>query len=47
MMVFCLIMAGLLWLGLFPQPVLNSAKPVLDAIQSKYVSVAEQTDVAH
>jgi hypothetical protein len=43
----CFIMAGLLWLGLFPQPILNSAKPTLDAIKSKYVSVAEQTDVTH
>jgi NADH-quinone oxidoreductase subunit M len=47
MAMFCLIMVGLLWLGLFPQPILNSAKPTLDAIQSKYVSVAEQVDVAH
>jgi NADH-quinone oxidoreductase subunit M len=55
MAVMCLIMAGLIWLGLYPQPILNSAKPTLDAIQSKYVSVAEQTaggegsrtDVAH
>jgi NADH-quinone oxidoreductase subunit M len=55
MAVMCLIMAGLIWLGLYPQPILNSAKPTLDAIQSKYVPVAEQTaggegsrtDVAH
>ena len=55
MAMMCVIMAGLLWLGLYPQPILNSAKPTLDAIQSKYVPVAEQTaggegsrtDVAH
>jgi NADH-quinone oxidoreductase subunit M len=57
MAVMCVIMAGLLWLGLFPQPILDSARSTLNAIQSKNlsgvataktdVSVAEQTDVTH
>jgi NADH-quinone oxidoreductase subunit M len=45
MAMMCLIMAGLLWLGLFPQPILNSAKPTLDSIQSKYVTVTVQSNV--
>ncbi|MGA2070171.1 MAG: NADH-quinone oxidoreductase subunit M [Sedimentisphaerales bacterium] len=45
MAVMCLIMAGIILLGVYPQPMLDSAKPTLKAIQLKFVSAAEKTDV--
>jgi NADH-quinone oxidoreductase subunit M len=42
MAVMCLIMAGIIWLGLYPQPILNVAKPSLQAVQSK-TSIVEAT----
>ena len=41
MAVMCLIMAGLIWLGLYPQPVLNTVKPSLEVIQHSTISSIE------
>jgi len=46
MAVMSFIMAGIVWLGLYPQPILNTAKPTLDKIQSKTTVSMVQPDVA-
>ncbi len=46
--VFGLLVAGILWLGLYPQPVLNAAGPPVDSLVNSLVDVrhaAAGTDV--
>jgi NADH-quinone oxidoreductase subunit M len=47
MAVMCFVMAGIIWLGVFPQPIIDAAKPALEAVHVKFVSVTEKADVAH
>ena len=37
---------GLIWLGLYPQPVLDTAQPVLDSLMQMVGSVTEPSRVA-
>jgi NADH-quinone oxidoreductase subunit M len=47
MAVMCFVMAGILWLGLYPQPIIDTAKQSLEAVQVKFISSAEKADVVH
>ena len=47
MAVMCFIMAGIVLLGVYPQPIIDTAKPALEAVQIKFMSVTEKADVAH
>jgi NADH-quinone oxidoreductase subunit M len=47
MAVMSVVMAGIILLGLYPQPIIDTAKPSLEAVQAKFVSVTEKADVAN
>ncbi len=47
MAVMCVLIAGITWLGLYPQPIIDTAKPALEAVKVKFVSAMEKTDVTH
>jgi NADH-quinone oxidoreductase subunit M len=47
MVVMGLIMAGLVGMGVYPQPLLDAARPTIEAIQQRFPATTETTDVAH
>ena len=46
MLTMTVMIVGLIWLGLYPQPVLDTAQPVLDSLMQMVGSVTEPTKVA-
>lgn len=49
MLTMAVMIVGLVWLGLYPQPVLDTAQPVLDSLTRLVVEVSEAastTDIA-
>ncbi|MBL4566875.1 MAG: hypothetical protein JKY85_02425 [Porticoccus sp.] len=49
MLTMAVMIVGLVWLGLYPQPVLDTAQPVLDSLTRLVVEVsaaASTTDIA-
>jgi NADH-quinone oxidoreductase subunit M len=47
MAIMCFVMAGIIWLGLYPQLIIDTAKQSLEAVHVKFVSVTEKADVTH
>jgi len=46
MTVMVFVMAAIVWLGIYPGPMLDSAKPALKGIQSKFISMIEKINDA-